>query len=147
MNDVKQWLLEVAQEAFEDAADTVEEAVDAAHESMENTIRTSGSRDPWDGDWTGFQDREGKPHRFGSAPGRVHTGRMVGAIDKKVERGNGEASGRVGWLDEGDWADYFQHQEYGFKNVLAGVNVEGMHSLETASQVVEAILSQRGYRE
>src|SRR5690625_6925334 len=107
---------------------------------MENTIRTSGSRDPWRRDWTGFQDREGKPHRFGSAPGRVHTGRMVGAIDKKVERGNGEAVGRVGWLDDGEWAEYFQHEEYGAQNGWAGANVEGMDSVETATEGVGAVL-------
>lgn len=145
MSDVRQWLLEVSEEVFEDAVETIEEASSEARDAMKIHIETTPGKEQWDGDWTGFQRREGKPLRYGSTPGAVHTGKMVNSVGSRVTRGNNTAEAEAGWIDEGSWEEYFQYQEQGFRNVLAGVNVEGLHALETASQVAEAVLRRKGY--
>lgn len=146
MSDIRDWLVEAVEATFEEAAEAVAEAAEAGADAWRDHIATTPRKDPWARDWTGFQRREGKPLRFGSSPGAVHTGRMIGAIQTKMSRGANRLEAEVGWLEEGDWADYFEYQEMGFKNVLAGVTVKGLDSQVRVSDAIDAELKRRGFR-
>lgn len=140
-NEIYDWIVETVDEVKDQVFDGIESVVSEGADTMREVISTKGATNPWKRDWTWMQDREGKPHRFGSAPGRVHTGKMLDAVESDVKRGATHMVAEFGWLDEGKYADYFMHQEHGFQNVMAKVTVEGMHALATAATVAETSLS------
>lgn len=144
MSSLPEWLFEVIQDEYDEAVDIAAEAVEEAARAMRLHIETTPGEEEWKGDWTGFQIREGKPLRYGSTPGAVHTGKMVDSVTHNVTKGKDRAVAEAGWIEEGSWEEYFRHQEQGFYNVLAGVSVEGLNSLEQASQVADAVLWKRG---
>lgn len=144
MSSLPDWLFEAMKDEYDDAVDAASEAVEEAAHAMRLLIETTPREEEWKGDWTGFQIREGKPLRYGSTPGAVHTGKMVDSVTHNVTKGETRTIAEAGWIEEGSWEEYFQYQEQGFYNVLAGVSVEGLNSLEQASQVADAVLKKRG---
>lgn len=138
--NIYEWVIKALEDTKEQVFEAVEKAGDEGVESMRETIRTQGAQPQWQGDWTGFQRREGKPLRYGSTPGRVHTGNMIDSVDKSVKKEENSIRVEFGWINQGRFEEYFMHQEHGFRNVLAGVNVEGMHALANGALVAQTEL-------
>lgn len=90
-----------------------EELADAGADGVlegQKIIESSGTGRSWNGS---FRDRDGSI-RSGSGSGRVHTGKMLRAVDFRVLRGK-ESGLDVGWIHPADWEEYFAAQDQGFE--------------------------------
>lgn len=78
--------------------------------------------------------------RSGSIPGRVNTGKMRDAFGYRKTTQGGSRQLRVGWVS-GTREDYFQLQEGGFEHP-SGIDVEGMHALQDATEEALKVLAE-----
>lgn len=111
--------------------DGVDEAMDEAAEAGKEVGKYLIENKPW----TSNSRINGGPRR-----GRVDSRKMLDAFGARKTTQGGSRQLRVGWVS-GTREDYFQFQEGGF--VARGVEVEGLHALQDATEEAFAVLADR----
>lgn len=110
-----EWVTDKIDRLAEDAKDVVREGAKEGEQLTKEFISSRGTA------------KSGKQ-------GRIETGRMLNAVDSRVERDTDETiEAAFGWLD--DKAAYFGFQEEGFTHT-SGAQVEGMYALSDAADQV-----------
>lgn len=119
-----------------EAESALSQSLEDGKSAMVGFIETRGTGREWKHTW-------GNNPRAGSFPGRDDTGTMKSAVQgpETVERNKDTVTGSLGWADGSP--EYYQHQEYGFRNVLTGTYVEEMRALRDAAEQTTAELLPR----
>lgn len=140
-DDLVGWVAAFVDRLEDAIVNTVQEAVDYGEDTVKEIIQSEGTGRSWDDSWDTFS--HATPGRYQSAPGRVASGRMAGAVDSSLERtGSGNVVvGSFGWL--GDVPGYFLAQEGGYKHNISGAEIEGMYAIHDAGDLAFNYLNNR----
>lgn len=145
MDELKQWLEEVKEEAEGEMYEAAAEGYGAYYE----IITTQGTGWEWAQKWWRPESipapytRRASPvgtSSEGSTPGRVMSGYMRDSLDVNFGAGFAE----VGFLS--GFAMYFEDQELGFYNDEAEVHVDGMGAQASVHMVIDDSLERKGWR-